>query len=120
MEFGASKADRETEREARGQGAYGEGGEGGGRRAGAALAGGLEQREVLALLGAAGLPRRDGGPVDAAPRRRDALRRSLPPQQVPERHAPGTPSHAPRRRRRRRHRCPPPGHPRSVRSLQRR
>jgi hypothetical protein len=81
------------------EGAYSEGGEGGGRRAGASLAGGLEQREVLALLRPAGLPRGDRGPLPLAASQRGPLRRRLPPQKVPERHAPGPPPPAPRCRR---------------------
>jgi hypothetical protein len=75
------------------EGAYGEGGEGGRRLSGAALARELEQREVLALLGPSGLPRRDAGPLPASL----ALRRRLPLQQVPQRHAPGPPPAARRR-----------------------
>ncbi|KAB8095520.1 hypothetical protein EE612_023631, partial [Oryza sativa] len=93
---------------------HGEGGEGGaaGREA---LAGRLEQREVLPLLSPTRLPRRDAGPPLPLPpartrrrRRRSALRRRLTPQQVPERHAPAPPPPPPpphrlhRRRRRRR------------------
>jgi hypothetical protein len=76
------------------EGAYGEGGEGGRRLSGAALARELEQREVLALLGPSGLPRRDAGPLPTSL----ALRRRLPLQQVPQRHAPGPPPAARRRR----------------------